>query len=197
MYKFKNSLKENIWKTHPSYKKNNDFQRYEFLGDKILAYTMAQILFDIYPDKNEGELTLMLSELVKGQFLAKMACVVQEEILHTGPLNDSVLSDCFEAWIAAVFLDGGDIKNIIFNLWKPYIYEEYNKNPKNLLQEMAQSLNRRLNYIFEQKENKEFICKVNLKNQEGIGIAKSKGEASVIAAENLLQKLKELKDNKN
>ena len=108
--------------THTSYANENKLkgvkhnERLEFLGDSVLSVVVSQELFNKYPDLPEGELTRIRAALVCEKTLFLMA---QEaglgEVLYLGKGEDmsggrnrpSVLSDAFEAVIAAIFLDGG------------------------------------------------------------------------------------------
>ena len=62
-YKFKNRDLHYFCFTHPSYKKNKEFQRLEFLGDKVLSLHLSDILFHKFPNLNEGDLTIALSNV--------------------------------------------------------------------------------------------------------------------------------------
>ena len=57
--------------THRSAKGDNN-ERLEFLGDSILGYVIARVLFEKFPTASEGELTRMRSTLVRGVTLAEI-----------------------------------------------------------------------------------------------------------------------------
>ena len=91
-------------------------ERLEFLGDSVLNYVAADLVFDRFPDKSEGELTLLRVALIKTTTLAGFARELDlgsfirlskgEE--SSGARNrDALLADTFEALIAAVYLDRG------------------------------------------------------------------------------------------
>ena len=101
--------------THRSAGTRNN-ERLEFLGDAILGFEVAEILFHKHPDAAEGELSRARSQLVKRETLASVARRLglgEYLILGTGELasggqnRDSILSDAVEAIIAAVYIDGG------------------------------------------------------------------------------------------
>lgn len=91
-------------------------ERLEFLGDAVLEILVSQFLFHFYPDKPEGDLSRMRAQLVREPSLAYLARACQfpnyirlgkGEILSGGADRDSILSDCFEAFLGAVYLDSG------------------------------------------------------------------------------------------
>ena len=101
--------------THRSAGTRNN-ERLEFLGDAILGFEVAEILYHKHPDAAEGELSRARSQLVKRETLASVARRLglgEYLILGTGELasggqnRDSILSDAVEAIIAAVYIDGG------------------------------------------------------------------------------------------
>ena len=93
-------------------------ERLEFLGDSILSFIVSQHLFRSFPSLPEGKLTNLRSAIVKTQTLAKVArslnlgqylSLSRGEEEGGGRDNTSLLADCFEALIGAIFLDGGII----------------------------------------------------------------------------------------
>ena len=99
--------------THRSANTINN-ERLEFLGDSLLGYIVADILFENYPEASEGELSRMRSTLVNKITLAdiarelKLGKFVQlgsGEIKSGGNDRDSILADAVEALIAAIYLD--------------------------------------------------------------------------------------------
>lgn len=91
-------------------------ERLEFLGDSLLNLFVGEILFEKYPDKNEGELSKLRGSLVNEAMLAKLAlCLNLEDNLFLGKgeyknhghLKESILADAFEAFLAAVYIDSG------------------------------------------------------------------------------------------
>jgi len=93
-----------------------DYQRLEFLGDRVLGLVVSTYLVSEYPDLPEGELALRLNALVNRETLADVAAGLglDEAIIIGAREKDvrgrgrtSVLADIFEAVIGATFLDGG------------------------------------------------------------------------------------------
>ncbi len=107
--------------THRSYlnearEKVASNERLEFLGDSILSFVVSKHLYTAYPEFNEGMLTNMRSLLVNTKSLAEISGELGlgtylklskgEEESH-GRENQSLLADCYEAFIGALFMDQG------------------------------------------------------------------------------------------
>ena len=91
-------------------------ERLEFLGDAVLGLCIGHVLMEKSPSKKEGELSKLRSNLVSEPALADMARFIdlgrfirlgKGEALSRGFDKNSILSDTFEAVIAAVYLDAG------------------------------------------------------------------------------------------
>jgi ribonuclease-3 len=91
-------------------------ERMEFLGDAVLDLVVAQALYEVHPDWNEGDLTRAraglvnqhaLSELARELGLGRRIKLGRTEMSSGGGEKDSILANCFEALIGAIFLDGG------------------------------------------------------------------------------------------
>ena len=106
--------------THPSYRNERpgacDNQRLEFLGDAVLGFCVSEILWDMFPQADEGALTRMRARLVNAEALAAWARNNEiAKILKLGrgaatsglANSTNVLADAVEALIAAAYLDGG------------------------------------------------------------------------------------------
>ena len=108
--------------THSSYANEHGLgrlgcnERLEFLGDAVLSAVVADHLYRTYPDVEEGELTKQRAAMVCESALAMFARDIdlgrdmrfgKGELKTHGNERDSILSDCFEAVIAAIYLDGG------------------------------------------------------------------------------------------
>ncbi len=101
--------------THRSFSARNN-ERFEFVGDSILNYTVARMLFDVFPNLSEGELSRLRASLVNEGVLAEIALKVNVGdalFLGTGELKSggfkrpSILADAMEAMFAAVSFDAG------------------------------------------------------------------------------------------
>ena len=105
--------------THRSYDSKNSYERLEFLGDALLGMVIAKALFHQYPNYDEGKLTRMRATLVRQETLVEIAQDLQlfnHVILGIGEQKGggrhraSILADCVEAIIGAIYLDCQDIK---------------------------------------------------------------------------------------
>lgn len=119
--KFNNSELFELALTHSSYANENlgvsgDNERLEFLGDAVLGFVIAEMLYSMYPTINEAQLTHMRSRLVDekqlGQLgaefgLGKLMRLGKGTDKDGGRTNPSLLNDTFEATIGAYFLDTG------------------------------------------------------------------------------------------
>lgn len=135
------SLKQS--KTDPSY------ERLEFLGDRVLGLAIAELLLESFPDDAEGKLAPRLATLVSGATLADVARsldlgrfirMTEGEAGAGTNTRKSVLADCCEAIIAALYLDGGPEIAAAFvrRLWQPILREAEPRVAKTALQEWLQ-----------------------------------------------------------
>ena len=101
--------------THRSAGKRN-YERLEFLGDAVLNFAVAVLLFREYPDADEGDLSRYRAALVSGSSLAAVASRLglgeqlrlgSGELKSGGFRRSSILADSLEALFGAVYLDGG------------------------------------------------------------------------------------------
>ena len=134
--------------THRSLRADKySYERLEFLGDKVLALILSEILYHKFADADQGELTKRYHPLAKESALAKIAVAVglPSFILSDG-ISDvhelaSVQSDVTEAIIAALYLDGGMEEARKFVLahcvFEDAIPDDRHENPKSALQEWA------------------------------------------------------------
>lgn len=138
--------------THRSVRGDNN-ERLEFLGDSILNFIIAEVLYHKYPKAKEGQLSRLRSALVKGDTLAKLANKFEisqylrlgaGEIKSGGAFRSSILADSVEAIIAAIYIDGG------FEVCKQQVLGWFDKlldsvsgkelkDPKTRLQELLQA----------------------------------------------------------
>lgn len=139
--------------THRSANALNN-ERLEFLGDALLGFITAELLFTRYADADEGQLSRLRARLVKRESLAALAKSINlgdhlnlgiGEIRSGGYARDSILADAMEAVLAAVYLDGGMV--VVVQLVSRLLGERLGidtldsglKDPKTLLQELMQS----------------------------------------------------------
>lgn len=130
-----------------------DNQRLEFLGDAVVQIIVTEELFHRYPDMKEGAMTKIRSAMVNQEALATIARNLHlgeylqlgrgEKEAH-GDQRDSTLSDLFEAFMGAIFLDSGmdAARDLLVNYIREHIPEPADivksENPKGALQEFTQ-----------------------------------------------------------
>jgi ribonuclease-3 len=93
-----------------------DNERLEFLGDGIVNYIAATLVFERFPERGEGELTMLRSALINTATLAGFARsfnlgvhirLSKGDDSSNGRQRDALLADTFEALVAAIYLDRG------------------------------------------------------------------------------------------
>ena len=151
-YIWSEALTHNSWLYfHPEAAKDSKHnERLEFLGDAVLELIDSQVLYKKCPNKEEGELTLIRANLVNRERLTQIARKLElENFLMAGKnLNgkgfDTVLGNCLEALIGAMYLDIGfqdtlDFinKNLLNDIDEKIKAKTY-KDPKSNLQEILQ-----------------------------------------------------------
>ena len=152
-YKFKNIalLQEAI--THSSFQKNNlkikkkNYERLEFLGDRVLGLVLSEYLFKTFPEDKEGILDNYFQKFANQDNLFNFAKKINlSKFLNTQKgdnleNNKSILGDVVEAIIGAIYIDTGlnNCKNFIINdiIDKDFIYSKPQKHPKSILQEFC------------------------------------------------------------
>ncbi|MEL6494425.1 MAG: ribonuclease III [Cyanobacteria bacterium J06623_7] len=143
--------------THSSFVNENstasaDNERLEFLGDAILGFIVAEMLYTLYPSINEAQLTHLRSRLVDEQQLGKLGAEFGlGELMRLGKgtardggrTNPSLLNDTFEALVGAYFLDAGieAARQYISRIFLPLAQELVNSSEvttkQNVLQPQA------------------------------------------------------------
>lgn len=211
-YKFRNSTLLEEALTHPSFSRDKEshsynYERLEFLGDRVLGLVIAEILFNKHSDMNEGSLAVVQAHLVNSSCLAEVAKTIGlgdmlrmdlgEEAIG-GRRNPRNLENAMEALIAAIYLDSdyATIASIVTKWWEPYLANSEAmdvRDSKSLLQELAQRKRLPLPHykVITQTgpaHQPTFSVAVSL---DGIGAAEghglSKKAAELAAAHNLLQ----------
>ena len=207
-YKFKNKSLIDLAFTHSSFKNkiNKNYERLEFLGDRVLSLVISEDLFLKYSNENEGALSKRLSDLVSKQKLLEVANEISiKEMLKIDQFekrnlklkkNISILSDVCEALIGAIYLDSNleNAKKFISKYWKKKISKNIlpPQDPKSLLQEVAQKKGLNLpKYILKKKEgpphNPRFEVEVFLKGiRKFSAIAKTIKIAEINAAKKMV-----------
>lgn len=137
--------------THSSTGVALNYERLEFLGDRVLGLVIAALLYETYPRESEGDLARRHAALVQGSTLAAVARAVdlgaalqlsEAERAAGGADNDNILSDGMEAVFGALYLDAGlePCREIITRLWAEALrtMRRPPRDPKTALQEWAQ-----------------------------------------------------------
>ena len=211
-YKFKNVnlLKEAL--THSSYnlKKsrvtNKNYERLEFLGDRVLGLVLAEYFFKLFPSFNEGSLNDYLQKYANQSTLAEYANNINLSIflkIQKGDNldnNKSILSDVVESIIGAIYLDSGLVKckNFILNqiVQKHSFLPKPIKHPKSTLQEYCLDKYKTLpKYTMINKSGTDhlptYIVSVSIKNIDNVSAAgtnlKNAEEAAALKLLNILR----------
>jgi ribonuclease III len=139
--------------THRSAGRRN-YERLEFVGDAVLSFAVAAMLFRACPDADEGELSRYRAALVSGSSLAEVATELRlgeqlrlggGEMKSGGHRRSSILADALEALFGAVYLDGGigAAIEVIESLFADRVgalpQAQELKDPKTRLQEQLQA----------------------------------------------------------
>ncbi len=150
--------------THSSYNANNNYQRLEFLGDAVLNQIISEYLFKKYPHEKEGFLTKERATYVRKEVLGMIAHELKlKELLKLGRGEEldggrdkiSILSDLFEAFIGALYLDKGFLYTKDWVLINIYIFEKFRnfvEDYKSLLQEKLQKKGLLPTYLLAKEE---------------------------------------------
>ena len=129
--KFKNIniLKKAI--THKSYDSKDNYEKLEFLGDRILGLVISKKLIDLYKDESEGVLDKKLASLVNKNKCLEVAkelnldkfILVGNKKNKKNKIENKIISDSVEALIAAIYYEKGIefTENFILSIWKNYL----------------------------------------------------------------------------
>jgi ribonuclease-3 len=193
--------------THSSRSEEN-YERLEFLGDRVLGLAVAAWLYELFPEEPEGKLSRRLNVLVSRASCAQVGRDIglpaqmrlgRQARDDGADDSDNVLGDVVEALIGAVFLDAGfrAAEEIVQRLFAPRLADQERapKHPKSALQEWAAANNRKPP-VYElvgrsgPHHAPTFIVEVSI---NGVGETRAEGltkqEAETLAAEALLGRL--------
>ena len=152
-YHFKDTALLQQALTHRSYHAKNN-ERFEFVGDSILNYTVAKMLFDAFPKLTEGELSRLRASLVNEGVLAEIALEMNVgdglylgagELKSGGFRRPSILADAMEAMFAAVSFDAdfNTAEKVVRHLFSERVkradFQNQEKDGKTALQEALQA----------------------------------------------------------
>ncbi len=189
---------------HPSLfaEKNDNYQRLEFLGDSILQMVISDYMYRTRPNQKEGQMSkeraILVSEfslafLIKKEGLEKYLLLGKSILRDNVELSNSYVSDVYESFVAALYLDRGYavaeefIKNTLIKNYDLLMDQDVAKDYKTALQEELQvngSINIKYNTY---RNNKEFRSDVYLEDAKiGTGYGKTKKAAEQQAAKTAL-----------
>lgn len=185
-----------------------DYQRLEFLGDRVLGLIVAEALLAAYPEEAEGDLAPRFNALVRRETLAEVAAELdlgaylhlgRSEATGGGRRKKAILADAMEAVIAALWLDGGmtAARDFVLGRWQARIEAPAAApmDAKTRLQEWAQGRGLALpGYAVAAREGPDhaprFTVTARLETGEtASGTASSKKQAEQAAAAALLARL--------
>jgi len=207
-YNFKdtNLLKQSL--IHKSFDNQNNNEKLEFLGDRVLGLIISKKLIEIYPNESEGIIDKKFSNLVNKKICSNIGKKINiRKFIFLGPSHkflersaDRIISDCLEAIIGAIYLDGGikSAEKFVLNFWKNYLDNSVLPliDAKTQLQEHSLKVFKVLpKYTFYKKTGPQhkpvFKTDVQIPNSKKvIGTGSSKKNAQQNAASKLLQSLK-------
>ena len=193
--------------THKSADKINNYEKLEFLGDRVLGLCISKKLLEIFPNEKEGILDKKLASLVNKKRCFEVAKSLElEKFIFVGntrkkilKIENKIVSDCCEALIGAIYLDQGlnITEKFILKTWKIHIKASVVTfiDSKTKLQEYSLKKFKTLP-IYKLLENSGpkhkpiFKVGVRLQNLEFVNaVGNSKKEAQQTAATLLLKKV--------
>ena len=207
-YSFKNIDLLKLSLIHKSFNNENNNEKLEFLGDRVLGLIIAKKLIDVYPNEKEGIIDKKFANLVNKKTCSTIAKKINlKKFMLLGPSHknlvrseDKIMCDCLESIIGAIYSDSGlkSSEKFVLFFWKLYLD---NSNltivdAKTQLQEYSLKKYKKLpDYNFYKKtgpqHNPIFKIDVQIPNSKKFfGVGASKKKAQQKAAEELLRSLK-------
>ncbi len=132
-------------------RRDESYQRLEFLGDRVLGLAVSAMLYRTFPAADEGEMSRRLAELVRRESCAEVAAewniasfvrLGESEGQAGGATQIAILADVCEALVGAVFLDAGfeAAGGVVERAWGPHLLKPRRplRDAKTALQEWAQ-----------------------------------------------------------
>lgn len=201
-YTFKNPRLLELALTQSGVDSAHNNERLEFIGDRVLGLTIAALLFEMYPDENEGELARRHAMLVSTETLASVADKLNlaSHIRHghmTGGRIRHIMANAMEAIFGAIFVDGGfeSARDVILSYWRELAAADAiaPKDAKTALQELVQKQDDGALPVYEFLEqtgashNPVFHVRVSALGRTADATGPSKKVASINAADALLK----------
>ena len=203
-YEFRDNKLLELALTQSGVNSSHNNERLEFIGDRVLGLSVAELLYKMYPDEAEGNLARRHASLVSTETLAIVAKQLElEKHLHHGHMTggkiNHILANAMEAILGAIFLESGfdTAKKVICDIWTELAKAEIiaPKDAKTSLQEYVQKYDNGTlpEYIYHEptgsSHNPVFTVTVNAMGKSADGTGSSKKEASLDAADKLLKVL--------
>ena len=191
--------------THKSFDNNINNEKLEFLGDRVLGLVISEKLLEKFPSEKEGIIDKKFSNLVNKKTCSLIAKKINlKKYIQLGASHkklersaDKISSDCLEAIVGAIYLDGGlkSVEKFIFIFWEEFLLKSNFTliDSKTKLQEFSLKKFKELpKYIFFKKTGPQhrplFKTEVQIPNSKKIiGIGSSKKNAQQNAAAKLLK----------
>ena len=134
--------------THKSFNPNENNEKIEFLGDRVLGLVISQKLLKIYPNEKEGSLDKKFASLVNKNMCLEIGKKLKiDNFINIGKdksrkqIENKIISDCCEALIGAIFLDSNldQAKKFILNNWSTHLKSSFDNvvDAKTKLQEYS------------------------------------------------------------
>ena len=187
---------------------HSDYERLEFLGDSVVSFVSADLIYKLHPEMDQGLMSKLRSYLVCSKSLANYSrsmnlqdyvtvgnSVSKEQLLN----SDKILEDVFESFVGAIYLDLG--LEVAYKFVESYLYDDIENtgidaliDPKTRLQEDIQAEFRdsvKYKVIDEQgpPHDRTFTVQVSFNDVVlGTGVGKSKKAAEEAAAKDALSK---------
>ncbi|MBP3733045.1 MAG: ribonuclease III [Bacilli bacterium] len=199
--------------THPSYNgdantKHQDYEKLEFMGDSVLGYVTADLVYKNRPEMSEGDLTKLRSVLVSTKPLAAYARKISlDQYVRIGHSisasqvkeSDKILENVFESLIGAIYLDAGlkaayrFIKYILLKDIKTYDADNLTDYKTKLQEEIQAEHRDAVQYVTISQSgpahDRTFTVQVRYNDIVlGTGTGKSKKKAEEMAAKDALSK---------
>ncbi|MBW7996278.1 MAG: ribonuclease III [Candidatus Glassbacteria bacterium] len=194
-------------------------ERLEFLGDAVLDLVVSDYLYARFESAREGKLTRLKSSIVSRSALAAQAAKfgLEEHVIYSRDNftelergRQSMISNCLEAIIGAIYLDGGleAVRSFVFEKildsgWGEVVYDDFQEAKNTLLHISQVNFHCQPNYQIVAKNGpehaREFICEVRVAGRlMGSGSGASKKDAEKQAAMHAVERLEKLElDNED